>query len=773
MTTSKFAAASMLLALTAAPAAAIQGGFQSGPSKGSFYSGGMNFEPTINRAFLTGSHYNLEITPHDNSKNAAMGGSTADTASSCYVGKIDFDKAVDGDDTFTSLTDWVSYGNPGKIETCSGVVSTKGSDVYVVGSVADGGLFSDGYPMQGLLSILDTETLGFIDATLIKSAQDPSTHMIYPLDVIHDSGRKFIYIAALTSTDAKVNEITGTNKDQPNWQEQHMLGSGFDVTVIKIHAPVGEKPSAVWVKHFPLDTDANGETPPVFVAGMALQRDTNDVQHLLLAGSTRGSGEAFGKVAPNSVDADGFVMQLALKDGSFIKHDRHKGQVYNYIDNLREGTASDDFIRGMCSINKTGPNNKSDEFFVVGGTKGDMTTDDQGKQNVGGNAGYQFGAGVEKKYSDSWNREESLQPFLRKVGITDLKPVWTTQWAAMPMKTKTSGAKFPTNAYAMDCWVHHKEAVYVVGSVMNGDKMVQGNVEMINQGGDDVWVAKVDIETGNVFWLTQLGSPDDEKLARHGSIAVNNEGNVIIYGDTNGSLYRPRGGDEDPNVSDTFLMTLDAKTGAVLDKFYLGGTSSASVASSINGVPPVVSAPQAPAPDDVPPAASDSDDVASKPVTNDSNKDVNKESSVKKEKSNTAGVVFAVLFAIAAVLAASYFLMTRQMKKRKAESQKASIFSCLQQFDVEDIDLRRSPPGGWHGTYMNKLAYGHNNADDIPVESPTKGEGAPLTHSSVANDALFMDDAAASSGTGYRDDAGKFSIDDSDDVDVRLDNKIV
>jgi len=322
----------------------------------------------------------------------------------------------------------------------------------------------------------------------------------------------------------------------------------------------------------------------------------------------------------------------------------------------------------------------------------------------------------------------------------------------------------------MDCYVDNaKSAVYVVGSVMNDAKMTQGNVEMVNQGGDDIWVAKIDVDTGKVFWLTQLGSQGDEKLARHGSIAVNKNGDVVIYGDTNGSLYRGRGANESPDTSDMFIMTLDGNSGAVLDDYYLGGTSSGSVTSTINGVPPVVTVPpkqpsrtQAPAK----PSDADAPTGAPKPKT-DTNAQANE---VNKNSGEKAGLVFIILFVISAVLTGLYFFMTRQMKKRTAENQKSSIFSCLQQFDVEDIDLRRSPPGGWHGTYMNKLATGHNNADETVFvgDSPTggSGDGALLTHSSVANDALFMDDAGAVPGGGYRD--GEFAIDDEDEVDIRL-----
>ena len=96
--------------------------------------------------------------------------------------------------------------------------------------------------------------------------------------------------------------------------------------------------------------------------------------------------------------------------------------------------------------------------------------------------------------------------------------------------------------------------------------------------------------------------------------------------------------------------------------------------------------------------------------------------------------------------------------KKREEQQKVSIFMYLQQFDVEDIDLRKSPPGGWHGTYMHKLAYGINQAsrrsggggmiskppphphyassDDDDDESFYTHQ---TSHSSTARDSTFMD----------------------------------
>lgn len=486
---------------------------------------------------------------------------------------------------------------------------------------------------------------------------------------------------------------------------------------------------------------------------------------------------------------------------------RHKGKSYTF-NNLREGTGSDDFIRGMCNSR----DQKADYFYLVGGTKGDMTTDDQGNQDLNNNAGFQFGIGVETKYRDLWVREESVMPFLRQVSFSnDLAPTWTTQWAAMPdMDTEPSKSSLPTAAYAMDCYVDGDiGAVYVVGSVLKGASMTQGDIEMINQGNDDFWVAKVDETTGNVHWLTQLGSAYNEKLAKYGSIAINQDGNVLIYGETGGNLYRQRGADESPDISDMFLMTMDGKTGAVMDNYYLGGTSSASVASEVDGggtPAPVID--NSPKRTTAPVPVSDNDiewDVEGDEkwedelqIDKDGNMvpvvqtDPNNNKSTETKKKSKAGLVFGIIAAIFGAVAVFFFFYSRRIRKKTAEHQKSSIFSCLQRFDVEDVDLRRSPPGGWHGTYMNKLAYGVNHADDDDIDhvlvegiipsplAPTSYEDAPLTHRSVASDALFMDDSAVPSlggggngdgdgdGSGYRDN---FQIDEEDEVDIRLNSK--
>ena len=192
---------------------------------------------------------------------------------------------------------------------------------------------------------------------------------------------------------------------------------------------------------------------------------------------------------------------------------------------------------------------------MVGATKGD----DLGTQQTDSSLIGQLPVGL-------------LQPFLRKVNVASLSDVWTNQWAAIPSESSSTSA---TVAYALGCVVDG-DAAYVMGTIKDDTSMVQGVTVQPSQGGDDVWVAKLDEATGDVSWMTQLGSDGDERAAPRGSIVVTSQGDVLIFGDTTGSLYRQRALDGTDTVADIFVMSLDSATGALLDTDFFGGTSKGS-----------------------------------------------------------------------------------------------------------------------------------------------------------------------------------------------------
>jgi hypothetical protein len=89
-----------------------------------------------------------------------------------------------------------------------------------------------------------------------------------------------------------------------------------------------------------------------------------------------------------------------------------------------------------------------------------------------------------------------------------------------------------------------------------------------------------------------------------------------------------------------------------------------------------------------------------------------------------------------------FVFVKRANHKQEIATERAHVFSYLQAFDVEDVDLRHSATGGWHGTYVNRLAHGINKGDDGSIDGVPQTfsfETAPLTHSSIVTDSLFMD----------------------------------
>ena len=66
-----------------------------------------------------------------------------------------------------------------------------------------------------------------------------------------------------------------------------------------------------------------------------------------------------------------------------------------------------------------------------------------------------------------------------------------------------------------------------------------------------------------------------------------------------------------------------------------------------------------------------------------------------------------------------YYIRTFRSKKEEAINKKC-IYPYFQNYEVDDIDIRRAPTGGWHGTYMNKLAYGINEFESKSENSSSK-----------------------------------------------------
>jgi hypothetical protein len=57
-----------------------------------------------------------------------------------------------------------------------------------------------------------------------------------------------------------------------------------------------------------------------------------------------------------------------------------------------------------------------------------------------------------------------------------------------------------------------------------------------SNGGDDIFVAAMDGFNGALNWVQQIGTPENDRLASGEGLDVDAFGNVIVFGETNGSL---------------------------------------------------------------------------------------------------------------------------------------------------------------------------------------------------------------------------------------------
>ncbi|KAL3910423.1 MAG: hypothetical protein SGILL_007695, partial [Bacillariaceae sp.] len=447
------------------------------------------------------------------------------------------------------------------------------NQLVVVGSAAPGGLISTApsdVPLSGMVAVGERDSLEFLQGLPIVSNSAPELKMLYPMSVVSD-GKDTVYIAALTSTDNQLQTDLGDDPARPNWFENMKYGSNVFLSVLKVSVTEGKLKGIadgevdieeIWTREFPTQLVAEGVDPDVSVGGLILKKDSEGRNLLVISGSTRAFGDAYGVSEQRSGFADNELLEIVAnvffsflqsaegsdEDGFLTILDPATGEMYEGIpNNMREGTDEDDLVLGICDD----PNDPN-SFYVVGATRGEFGTQ-------------QADASVLSEASS-----QSLQPFLRKVDLSYLNEDWTIQWAALPASGKDQSSA--TVGYTAACRVHG-DNVFVTGAIEGGARMVQREDIHESQGGDDVWVARVEKSNGEVEWLNQLGSDGDEDIAWYGGLEVDGRGDPIILGDTTGSMFRRRENNDDSQM-DVFLMSLDGRTGRVMgEKSFLGSDS--------------------------------------------------------------------------------------------------------------------------------------------------------------------------------------------------------
>jgi hypothetical protein len=403
-------------------------------------------------------------------------------------------------------------GSGNIVETCSAISYVDNSNFVVVGNSDPGGMFGKPNVATGFAMTLTVDDFQVKVGKVLESDE-----VSYPVTVLAYETPS-IFVATLTSTSLDPNpsaESVRNQYNEPNWLQYKQYGYSYEMTIeaIDFQSDVNVM-TTLWSSNFPINPDSTGNKEDVYLGGMILKKLESGERVLVVAGSTRGQGDGYGDADGN--DEDGFITVV----------DTETGKISELVNrnNRRIGTAEDDVIAGICDD----PNDVN-AFYIVGTTKGVMAPPTSAASPPAG----------------------SLQAYVQKMNVTSLASIWTVQWAASKPDNSI------TVAGAMECIVSDDGMVYVAGVVDDGASISD---DTSSNGGDDIFVSQILGENGSVQWIQQLGSAGDEQLARGGSLALDPHQDLIVFGDTTGSFYRSRGGDE--TTSDIFLVTLYKNNGS-------------------------------------------------------------------------------------------------------------------------------------------------------------------------------------------------------------------
>jgi len=396
---------------------------------------------------------------------------------------------------------------------------------------------------------------------------------------------------------------------------------------------------------------------------------------LVVAGTTDGLGVGFSVDKAQMGDAgnsrDGFVTQLDL----LTLTPKNDSTVTTPLYRIASG-GGDDVVTGLCYSNGS--------IFVVGHSNGFVAS------------------------GQVFNPDDvsMIRAFVLKLSLADMsQPVWTLELGARAAPG-TDNDPATTVARAISCAVNHDgTSVYVAGEVENGAIMEHSTQSF---GGTDVWVAEIGAQDGSdlngqVIFLEQLGSSADDTVAGRGGLQVDANNGPVLIANTRGEVYRHRDSDIKPGLADVFIARFEPGTGAVDHPVEHEDFVSLAPLASRPPIPaPPTTSPTLPLPTAVPTVA---------PIAAPTNDDGSSGSLVYKVFERWVEVLVIILIISFLVTFFSWYYNLHYLPKRDVPTDRKRVLNYLHDFDVEDVDLKRSATGGWSCTYVGDLANGVNNQE--------------------------------------------------------------
>lgn len=490
--------------------------------------------------------------------------------------------------------------------------------------------------------------------------------------------------------------------------------------------------------------------------------DAKDEGALFVVGSTLGSGPAFGQPELDNDRgygiAAGFITKLDPNSGSIMTSRRFLLNLQEYA----ESPIDETYIEAVCDAS-----DDDDAIYIVGSYD---RSDNVERYRMLETASKLLDVATETPTSlldddlvdddvlddyhvfdddddddqifdddDVFNSDENFDvnekdftintiatPFIAKLRASTLETIWQKDFESS------------TNARALGCGVDSKlNAVYIAGNVENGGELVGLTQSM---QGDDVFLLRLDTTSGDVSWSKQVGTTSDDRLAYGGSglVVLEDQQGILLMGDTTSDLFSVSN-----EESEIFIVEVDAN-GNVPDTTEKSGIDNSPDEYLVKlSEPKTTSGP------------TQSDNTSGDKSKPDTPKSGAANESSSAGSANNPAVKGQKLYLIVSVGIVAFaflgcYLHMSEKKKREA-TERALVFSYLQGFDLEDIDVKQAATGGWHGTYIGSLANGVNVLENNH-ETRSSSDGSwdcgdqeveqklsKLSHSSVVRDILFMD----------------------------------
>jgi hypothetical protein len=519
----------------------------------SSYASSMFYDAKSHRVFVTGATYGRYFDP------GAMYSDDDDTTD-CFVGILQLPMREEQNDPVWLRR--VTIGEPNVSEACSDI-ATGGQDtskaIYLAGHTEKSpGILASLYPdlvnddpstspaVYGM--ILDLTWSANLKGGRLMYADAVQ----YPVAITSDSGMDDIFVATSTANTTAIDPAFSMWAEQQNITQMDYTTAGgylppyyergFAASVQKINTisdgsnirqvmgaggpySLQENLKAAW----DLQVGQDGAPDGFSVHISSLLHVSDKV--LVLAGSTRGAGPSFGGI-DDDLSMNGFLTVLDPGTGDVVQSKR-----------VQSSESSVDRILGLCRSNH---NSSNYDIFVVGMTDGNM-------------------------YSDGQTPASTVQPgvyqaFIQKVNIVSLEVLWTYQLGAYLEEDEALSDSLP-HIHGMGCAVTPDgEQVYLAGTAENGATVnIDGSQATSSAGKDDIFVAQLQSSNGEVAWVKQMGTKEDDSLAHGRGIVCDKDGHAILLGNTRGSFLKEKPPERVGTANDMMLITVDRATGEYME----------------------------------------------------------------------------------------------------------------------------------------------------------------------------------------------------------------